>query len=104
MEMRRKIRDCHCALCGKIWFGGIDEAIEEGATPDFWIGDKNFCDDPVCDVCSSKFLSYDGGDYAVKSGFEREVFERVDSIERKYRTQEVGARSKRLRLLKLNTA
>ena len=71
--------ELHCALCGRIWTGGVDEAVEDGAAPDFWIGDENLNDDPVCAECCAKFLTWetDSGELEARPGTEAEVRERM---------------------------
>lgn len=80
-----KIEDCHCVLCGKVWMDGINEAMEEGATPGFWLTESESVDGPVCDGCDGKYLKLDEdtGEFVVRPGAEREVRKRVSHIERR---------------------
>jgi hypothetical protein len=56
-----------CCFCGKE-AGSIEQAIELGWYPDFWVGHTNY-QGPVCAECQSEHLVADeSGEYVLKSG------------------------------------
>ena len=46
-----------CAFCEKA-FDSLDEAVEIGWFPDFWIGEDNY-EGPICPECCSTYLAVD---------------------------------------------
>lgn len=89
-----EIRDCHCALCGKVWPDGVEEAIEDGASPDFWIGERNYIDDPVCAACCGSLLwngSGGEGELEPKPGKTQDVLRRLSLIKRRSERFKAGA-------------
>ncbi len=56
-----------CCFCGRT-VESIEEAIELGWYPDFWVGDTNY-QGPICAECQSAHLDTDtDGEYVLKQG------------------------------------
>jgi hypothetical protein len=54
-----------CVFCGKE-VESVEEAVELGWYPDFWVGDKNY-QGPVCPECQKEHLDTDvDGEYVLK--------------------------------------
>jgi hypothetical protein len=47
--------DLTCAICGKAMSADIEQAIEEGWQPSFWI-DEAHSTGPACADCSAQYL------------------------------------------------
>jgi hypothetical protein len=47
----------NCAFCGKE-VDSVDEAVELGWVPDFWVGERNY-DGPICPDCFREYLFID---------------------------------------------
>ncbi len=56
-----------CCFCGKV-AESVEEAVELGWFPDFWVGDVNY-EGPVCPECQLEHIGTDAdGEYVLKEG------------------------------------
>ena len=71
LELEKRVKDffedCKCTLCD-LEMPGIEDAIEEGWTPAFYVADK--CYEIACPACSEMYLQLDeDAEFELKPGF-----------------------------------